>query len=510
MSLRQQQVAVFLGTVISIFGIFAAGVWLVAQRLTAEATLQTALLMAQQVEIALADSLRQQSRIKHPATTQRQSSSFWGFLEKIFPGKPAPKPQVSRTSPRRSEVKGLMRAFVDRSGSIEAMWVLNAEGRVLYSSEGSDTGEALTDPTLSENLQRGVTTINSQRQGNHLYYDVLVPLQMPSGVKGPGGLRLWIDPADWTELLAGMWRQLMLLFGLGGGVALVSALLTTALYTRRFRLISETLRQAEAGTYQTRPRYVSDDEVGASLDLIDRLVMKQRVSSGAPGPVQRLAVAARTLAHEVRTPLNALSIHLEVLRNTAMTETRVEPAEDQRQRSIAALEASVRQVDQLVRDFTDYSAPVVMKRQPLDASEVLRASLDALRSTCATQNISLTRELPPGPWPIWGDSTRLRQAFDNLLRNAVEAQPNGGEIRVTAQKNDAELTLHFADAGPGVAPDQRMRMFEFGHTTKADGSGIGLPLSQLIVEAHGGSLVYDGRNGSAGATFKLTLPLETN
>lgn len=510
MSLRQQQVAVFLGTVMIIFGIFAAGVWLVAQRLTAEATLQTALLMAQQVEIALADSLRQQSSIKQPATSQRQSSSFWSFLEKIYPGKAARRPQASRTPPPRSEVKGLMQAFVDRSGSIEAMWVLNAEGRVLYSSEGSDPGQALTDPTLSQNLQRGVTTINSRRQGNNTYYDVLVPLQMPSGVKGPGGLRLWINPADWTELLAGMWRQLMFLFGLGGGVALVSAFLTTALYTRRFRLISETLRQAEAGTYQARPRYASHDEVAASLDLIDRLVMKQRKSTGVPGPVQRLAVAARTLAHEVRTPLNALAIHLEVLRNTSKAGT-AESAEDQQQRSIAALESSVRQVDQLVRDFTDYSAPVAMQRQSLDASEVLRASLDALASPCAAQSISLTKELAPGPWRIRGDATRLRQAFDNLLRNAVEAQPNGGEIRVTAQKNGAELILHFADAGPGVAPDERARMFEFGHTTKADGSGIGLPLSQLIVEAHGGALVYEGRNGSAGgATFKLTLPLETN
>ena len=70
--------------------------------------------------------------------------------------------------------------------------------------------------------------------------------------------------------------QLILLFAFGGVVALLSAFVTTALYTRRFRLISDTLRQAEAGTYAARPTYASHDEVGASLDLIDRLVMKQR------------------------------------------------------------------------------------------------------------------------------------------------------------------------------------------------------------------------------------------
>jgi signal transduction histidine kinase len=105
----------------------------------------------------------------------------------------------------------------------------------------------------------------------------------------------------------------------------------------------------------------------------------------------------------------------------------------------------------------------------------------------------------------------LRQCFDNLLRNAVEAQPEGGTIKVTASKNSNELVLRFADSGPGVPPEQRAEMFEFGKTTKVGGSGIGLPLSQLIVESHGGALVYEDQSGGAGgATFRLTLPLEAS
>jgi signal transduction histidine kinase len=508
MSLRQQQIAVFFGTVLVIFGIFAGGVWLIAQRLTTEATLQTAVLMARQVEIALADSLRQRPAPQGRIVQSQPSSSFWDFLGNIFPGRGrAPKTKYipGRPASRQAEVKGLMEAFVNRSGSIEAMWVLNADGKILYSSMGHETGEALTDPKLISSLRRGDTTINSNREGKSIYYDVLVPLQMPTGVEGPGGLRLWINPADWTEMLSGLWRQLTLLFALGGGVALLSAFLTTALYTRRFRLISETLRQAEAGTYQTRPQYRSQDEVGTSLDLIDRLVMKQRKTVGAPAPMQRLAYAARTLAHEVRTPLNALAIHLELLRNSGNR------PDDQQQKSISALDASVRQVDRLVREFSDYSAPVTMERKTTDVFEVLATSLEAAAAQCAPKNIYLKRELVPGPWLIQGDGTRLRQCFDNLLRNAMEAQPDGGRIHVTASKNTKELVLRFADSGPGVAPEHRAKLFEFGKTTKIGGSGIGLPLSQLIVESHGGTLVYEDQNGaSKGASFRLTLSLEEN
>jgi signal transduction histidine kinase len=501
MSLRQQQIAVFLGTILLVFSIFAGGVWLIAQRLTTEATLQTALLMARQVEIALADSLRERTVVIEP---RRSSSSFWDFLGNLLPGK-NPAPRVHKPS-RRAEVKGLMRQFIDRGDSIEAMWVVNSDGKILYSSRGGERNATPVSTALMEKLRRGDTTISSLNQGKNFFYDVWVPLQMPPGVRGPGGLRLWINPSHWTELLSGMWRQLVLFFALGGGVALISALLTTALYTRRFRLISETLSRAEAGTYENRPAYASRDEVGKSLDLIDRLVMKQRKTTGVPAPAQRLAVAARALAHEVRTPMNALAIHLELLRNQVQENG---SANGQSQRAIDALDSSIRQVDRLVRDFTDYSAPVTMERKSVDASEVLATSMDAINSSCVTQKIQLIKELPPGPWPMQGDAARLRQTFDNLLRNAMEAQPNGGRIEVVGQKNESQLVLDFNDAGPGVPAEQRQELFEFGKTTKVGGSGIGLPLSQLIIESHGGSLRYrDGNGGGRGASFRIILPME--
>jgi signal transduction histidine kinase len=509
MSLRQQQVAVFCATVVVIFGILGVAIWWIAQRLTTEATLQTALLMARQVEIALADSLRERSIVVQPQQGQKSPSSFWSFLGNLLPGGAGGR---SSSGPRRytpsrqAEVKGLMQAFVDRSASIEAMWVVNAEGRLLYTSAEIESDRPPVDEALLEKLRRNESVINAKRQGKIDYYDVWVPLQMPAGVRSPGGLRLWINPADWTGLLSGLWRQFVLLFILGGVVALASASLTTALYTRRFRLISDTLRQAEAGTYAHRPEYASRDEVGASLDLIDRLVMKQRKPVGVPAPAQRLAIAARTLAHEVKTPLNALAIHLEVLRNKVQTD---EGDGAPSQRSIAALDSSIRQVDRLVRDFTDYSAPVTMERKSIDVAEVLATSLEAAGSACTGKKISLSTELAPGPWPVEGDATRLRQTFDNLLRNAMEAQPNGGAIHVRANKGANELTVDVSDNGPGVSPERRSEIFEFGKTSKVGGSGIGLPLSQLIVEAHGGSLVYrDGNGDNGGATFRVTLPTE--
>ncbi|MGH7769158.1 MAG: sensor histidine kinase [Candidatus Binatia bacterium] len=513
MSLRQQQIMVFVATVVVIFGLFATGILLVAKRLTTEATLQTALLLARQVEIALAQSLQQApatSSAQPQTQTQPSSSSFWDFLGRLYPGNPpAPKDPPTRMPPssRRTQVQGLIKAYIDRNSSIQAMWVLNPEGKILYSSQSREQGQTLAEPALRENLAKGITTIESYSDDEQTYYDVLVPLQMPEGARGTGGLRLWINPSDWTGLVSGLWRQFTLLFLLGADVALLAAFLTTALYTRRFRLINEALREAEAGTYQARPRYGSRDEIGTSLDLIDRLVMKQRGHIGLTAPLQRVSVAARTLVHEIKTPLNAMTVHLELLRHSSQNPDGGALQPETRQRSLEALDASARQVDQLLRDFADYSTPVTLERQPLDVAQVLEASVEAMLAQCTAQRIAVTMDLPAGPWMLEGDALRLRQAFDNLLRNAVEAQPHGGAIQVRGERNGNQITLCFKDSGPGIPPEKLATIFDFGQSTKPGGSGIGLSLSQLIVEAHGGTLQYEENGADAGAVFRLILPL---
>ena len=123
------------------------------------------------------------------------------------------------------------------------------------------------------------------------------------------------------------------------------------------------------------------------------------------------------------------------------------------------LDSSIRQVDRLVRDFTDYSAPVTMERKPIDVAEVLHTSLEADRLGMRRRRKSiLTKELVPGPWQVQATPRGLRQTFDNLLRNAMEAQPDGGEIHVSAARTQGtQLIVDISDAGPGVPPDQRAR-----------------------------------------------------
>ena len=165
MSLRQQQVTVFCATVVVIFGILGVGIWLDCRATTTETTLQTALLMARQVEIALADSLRERSIVVQPRQGQKAQSSFWDFLGNLLPGRSTGSSSgpIRYTPSRQAEVKGLMQAFLDRSASIEAMWVVNAEGRLLYSSIDNDKDKT----PISEAALRKATP----RRDGHRYQE---------------------------------------------------------------------------------------------------------------------------------------------------------------------------------------------------------------------------------------------------------------------------------------------------------------------------------------------------
>jgi signal transduction histidine kinase len=164
-------------------------------------------------------------------------------------------------------------------------------------------------------------------------------------------------------------------------------------------------------------------------------------------------------------------------------------------------------VNKLLRDFADYSTPVTLERESLDLAQVLEASLEAIMAQCTAQRIHIKTDLPAGPWAMKGDSHRMRQAFDNLLRNAIEAQPEGGAIAVTGRRSGEQIILRFKDDGPGIPLERLATIFDFGDSTKPGGSGIGLCLSQLIVEAHGGTLEYED-SAEGGATFLLCLPLD--
>jgi two-component system, NtrC family, sensor kinase len=119
--------------------------------------------------------------------------------------------------------------------------------------------------------------------------------------------------------------------------------------------------------------------------------------------------------------------------------------------------------------------------------------------------VEVVRELPPSTPPALADEAQLRQVFLNLLRNAREAMPGGGQLTVSTRGVEDAVEVAFRDAGPGMSEEVRQRIFEPFFSTKSQGTGLGLAVSQQILQAHGGSLTCHSSPGQ-GTTFVVRLP----
>jgi len=215
------------------------------------------------------------------------------------------------------------------------------------------------------------------------------------------------------------------------------------------------------------------------------------------------------MSHELRTPLNAIIGFSEVLLERMFGE--LNERQDEYLRDIWS---SGKHLLELLNDILDLSkieaGQMVLNRSEFDVGESLEYCLSLVRERAIKQRIVLSLEVEPEVGLLNADRLRVRQVVLNLLSNAVKFTPDGGRVQVRASLRDQDLVVTVADTGPGVAAEDRQRIFDSfqqgtRHTEQVEGTGLGLTLSKQIVELHGGRIWIDSEPGN-GSTFGFALP----
>lgn len=209
---------------------------------------------------------------------------------------------------------------------------------------------------------------------------------------------------------------------------------------------------------------------------------------------------ASTVAHEIRNPLNAIAMSAQRLQREALDAS----ADEEHRVLVGVIRREAERIDARVQQFVAFARPSPIRLAPVALGPWLEGIGAALAPAAALRSVALSADLGrAGTADI--DADQLRQAVDNLLRNALEATPAGGHVEVSAASSRDGHRIDVRDSGPGIAPDVRPRIFDLYFTTKRDGTGVGLAVTQQIVTAHGGRLEVDSRPGD-GATFTIVLP----
>jgi len=212
-------------------------------------------------------------------------------------------------------------------------------------------------------------------------------------------------------------------------------------------------------------------------------------------------------AHDLKAPLNAMVMTLELLKLSVQGTGGDGAAHQKQLEYMAVLNDEIRRLDRQVRALLSHTAPPSEGRHELDLRAVLH-DLDALLAPQAKrQRVSLTTHLPEQPVTLIGNADRLKQAMLNILINALEAMPDGGALTMALERRNGSARITVQDNGPGIPADLRGAIYEMHFTTKNGGTGVGLYVARSVVQAHGGTIeVQTARD--AGTTFTLTLPLE--
>jgi len=229
------------------------------------------------------------------------------------------------------------------------------------------------------------------------------------------------------------------------------------------------------------------ESINTQLQVSERLAAVGRITAG--------------VAHEVKNPLNSMRLWLENLKESLPPDRDGATAQ-----AVNVLDAEIDRLDAVVKRFLDFARPMDVRLEPTQLAELLREVLQVAQPQLQRAKVEVAQLLPIGIPEVFVDRDLLKQAVLNLVLNAVDAMPGGGQLQLTLSRRGEVAEITVGDTGKGIPPELRQKVFQLFFTTRPGGSGIGLASTFRIVQLHNGSINFTSEVGR-GTTFRIELPL---
>jgi signal transduction histidine kinase len=226
--------------------------------------------------------------------------------------------------------------------------------------------------------------------------------------------------------------------------------------------------------------------------LEDEIEMSRRLSASG-----RLT---RGVAHEVKNPINAIVLHLHLLQN------KLQQMDPGTRRHVDIIGNEIHRLDRVVQILVDFTRPRDLKLEEVDLRRLLEDVAALAAPDAAQHGVAIVRDLPKQPLLIKADLDFMKQAILNVVINGIQAMNEGGQLTITARRDDMMVVTEIRDTGPGIPKDVQEKIFELYFTTKPEGSGIGLAQTYQVMQWHYGTVDFETREGE-GTTFRLRMPL---
>jgi PAS domain S-box-containing protein len=226
--------------------------------------------------------------------------------------------------------------------------------------------------------------------------------------------------------------------------------------------------------------------------LEDEIEMSRRLSASG-----RLT---RGVAHEVKNPINAIVLHLHLLQN------KLQQMDPGTRRHVDIIGSEIHRLDRVVQILVDFTRPRDLKLEEVDLRRLLEEVAALAAPDAAQRGVTVSREFPGYPLIVKADLDFMKQAILNVVLNGIQAMNEGGQLTISARRDQGVVVTEIQDTGGGIPKDVQEKIFELYFTTKKDGSGIGLAQTYQVMQWHYGTVDFDSLEGR-GTTFRLRMPL---
>jgi signal transduction histidine kinase len=223
----------------------------------------------------------------------------------------------------------------------------------------------------------------------------------------------------------------------------------------------------------------------------DEIEMSRRLSASG-----RLT---RGVAHEVKNPINAIVLHLQLLQN------KLAQQEPDTRRHMDIIESEIHRLDRVVQTLVDFTRPRNLHLETLDFRRLLDDVAQLAAPDAEQHGVTIRRQRWPEPLLVKADLDLMKQALLNVVINGVQAMPNGGQLTIASRREENAIVAEISDEGGGIPQEVQDKIFELYYTTKKDGSGIGLAQTYQILQWHYGFVDFESTEGH-GTTFRFHIP----
>jgi len=389
---------------------------------------------------------------------------------------------------------------------VKEISIISPSDEIVASTNPQKIGEQL-GPTKKERIIKAELGDPVTKEGK--VYNVILPVV--AGDAHYGYIHLKINVEDFSEIIENNAIKRIVAIIIVFSIGILLAVILSLMYTKPIHNVVSAAKSVAAGDLTVELATDRKDEIGELTQSFNHMLKKLREEKELEEKLREaehlsaLGQLSKSIAHEIRNPLNVISLSIDHIKKKYLPEA--EKEKEQFESLINGIKQEIQRLNKLVGDFLDYGKPMKLNFQNTNIESLINDILDLVKIKAEKDNVKI--DFQKGGIPLLSvDPELIKTCIFNIILNAFQAMPDGGEIKVETKTINNKIQIIVRDTGIGVSKEKIPHLFEPFYSTKSNGLGLGLAITKGVIEKHRGKVDFKSEEGK-GSIMTITLPINT-